>query len=96
MVVLRPGADAPAVGAAARSVGLASTIDRVYSGGLRGFALGASAQAARALARDPRVLFVEEDGVVELSHRQQLLDEDSWGLDRIDQRSIKSTRPSNG
>jgi subtilisin family serine protease len=52
---------------------------------LRGFAVRLPAQAAAALARDPRVDFVEEDGAVEAWGTESPA---PWGLDRSDQRAL--------
>ena len=58
----------------------------VYKNGVRGFAIETSAAGARALAMDPDVASVEEDGFVQAIGWQSLTASDSWGLDRIDQR----------
>lgn len=56
-----------------------------YQRALKGFSVRMpEAQAAR-LANDPRVAFVEEDGVVSLVATQTNA---TWGLDRIDQRDL--------
>ncbi len=56
-----------------------------YQRALKGFSMRMpEAQAAR-LANDPRVAFVEEDGVVSLVATQTNA---TWGLDRIDQRDL--------
>jgi subtilisin family serine protease len=77
---------AAAVPAAARS--LASTygaaVDRVYGAALNGFAASMSEAAARRLAADPAVAYVEQDHVVSLADTQSNA---TWGLDRIDQRN---------
>jgi serine protease len=61
----------------------------VYEHAIRGFALRMSATAAAALARHPRVRYVEQD-----SERFVVNDQlnATWGLDRIDQRDL----PLNG
>src|SRR5919112_671145 len=56
----------------------------VYKHALNGFTAELSPEAAEALTNDPRVKFVEEDGVVTASTTQT---NPPWGLDRIDQRN---------
>ncbi len=53
-----------------------------YHRALKGFSVRMSEQQAARLANDPRVEFVEEDGVVSLGTTQTGA---TWGLDRIDQ-----------
>ena len=66
----------------ARAQGL--QVERVYEA-LGGYAARMTPAQARALAADPAVSSVAEDGVVTLSADQQ---DATWGLDRIDQRSL--------
>jgi len=61
----------------------------VYQHALRGFAVQISARAASALARNPRVRYVEQDAEMQVVETQTGA---TWGLDRIDQRD----RPLNG
>ncbi|HEX8701903.1 MAG TPA: S8 family serine peptidase, partial [Myxococcaceae bacterium] len=58
---------------------------RVFRHALRGFAVSLSEEAARALAVDPRVRYVEEDAEVRLNTAQTNA---TWGLDRLDQRGL--------
>jgi len=57
----------------------------VYQGALRGFAASMSATAAAAIARNPRVRYVEQDSVMTIVASQPNA---TWGLDRIDQRDL--------
>ncbi|HKS24504.1 MAG TPA: S8 family serine peptidase [Thermoanaerobaculia bacterium] len=54
-------------------------------GALKGFAAEMSAADAKAMADDPRVQYVEEDGEVSIDTTQTGA---TWGLDRIDQRNL--------
>jgi subtilisin family serine protease len=60
-----------------------------YKHALKGFSVRMSEERAAKLADDPRVAFVEEDGVVSAVATQTNA---TWGLDRIDQRNL----PLNG
>src|SRR5690606_12686990 len=66
-----------------------ASVETTWSAALHGFAAEMSAEDALALSKDPRVAFVEEDGVVRVSGTQTGA---TWGLDRIDQASL----PLNG
>lgn len=57
-----------------------------YTAALRGFAVEMSEEKARELAADPSVARVEADGVAYAADTQT--NPPSWGLDRIDQRSL--------
>ena len=56
-----------------------------YHHALKGFSVRMPEEQAAKLADDPRVAFVEEDGVVNISTTQTGA---TWGLDRIDQRDL--------
>jgi serine protease len=60
-------------------------LTHVYQHAIRGFALTVSATGAAALARNPRVRYVEQDS------ERFIVDDQlgaTWGLDRIDQRDL--------
>ena len=82
IVVLAGNDDPEAVGRETESLYL-GRLHNVYRHALHGFAVRLTPAAAAALARDPRVAYVEEDGVIQLSDSE--LSPPSWGLDRIDQ-----------
>ena len=58
---------------------------QTYQRALKGFSVRMPEQQALRLADDPRVAFVEEDGVVSLGTTKNGA---TWGLDRIDQRDL--------
>ena len=70
--------------AATAGLGLGQ-VTRVYDTALSAFAVRTTPDAAEALARDPRVAWVEEDGLATISDIQQ---NPPWGLDRTDQRRL--------
>jgi subtilisin family serine protease len=71
-----------------RAVGLArtygGTVQQTYSAALTGFHITTSEAAAKRLAADPAVAFVEQDQVVSIDATQTNA---TWGIDRIDQRN---------
>jgi subtilisin family serine protease len=79
-VVLEPGVDTLAVANTVRNL-KGGRVHNTYGRGLKGLAVEISDTDAQALARDARVQFVEEDATVAVAST-------SWGLDRIDQRSL--------
>ena len=64
-------------------------VEQIYKHAVPGFATSASPQSLNRLLQDPRVDYVEEDGMVFLDGTQSGA---TWGLDRSDQRD----RPLNG
>jgi subtilisin family serine protease len=79
-----PGASAAA--AAALTAKHGGQVERVYSAALNGYAAHMNANQAAALAQDPNVALVEQDGYVSVDVTQSPTP--SWGLDRIDQRGL--------
>ena len=59
-------------------------LKHVYKHALLGFSVSLTEEQAERLTDDPRVAYVEEDGVVKASTTQT---NPPWGLDRIDQRN---------
>jgi subtilisin family serine protease len=97
IVVLNPGAArgpgqpawaGPPVSLVASDVALRYGAERllhVYEHALLGFAVRMPEARATAMARDPRVALVEQDGVVQAVATQSNA---TWGLDRVDQRTL--------
>jgi len=79
---------APGVPDAARSLTgrYGGEVGAVWQHAVRGFAARMSAAQAGRMAADPRVAYVEQDAVARLQGTQ--LSPPSWGLDRIDQRTL--------
>ncbi len=83
-----PAAAAPDVAEVAREFSSrhGGRVAATYRHVLRGFAVeGMSEAAALALSRDPRVRYVEEDGMASGAAVQS---SPPWGLDRVDQRDL--------
>src|SRR5258706_15191946 len=76
--------DVPAASAALANIH-GGRIVHVYERALKGFSIELPEAAARALSHNPQVAFVEEDSEVHLGATQTGA---TWGLDRIDQRSL--------
>ena len=89
IVVLRPGTAAPAAVAADQVGRLGGTVGFVYQHALSGYSARLPVAAVGALAADPRVAWVERDGIMKADATQTGA---TWGLDRIDQRA----RPVDG
>ncbi|WP_295820420.1 S8 family peptidase [uncultured Deinococcus sp.] len=61
------------------------TIQHIYGQALSGFAATLSAQNLQTLRSDPRVKYIEQDGIMRATATQSGA---TWGLDRIDQRTL--------
>jgi subtilisin family serine protease len=77
------GVDATARGLTARHGG---AIGHVFRSALQGFEVSLGEAAARRLAADPAVKYVQRNGIYTISGTQA--NPPSWGLDRIDQRNL--------
>ncbi|MDR7280508.1 S8 family serine peptidase [Catenuloplanes atrovinosus] len=94
IVVLR---DSVATGRSANAANAAGDLAKRYGGtvrksftsAVRGFTTQMSTTAARRLAADPAVKYVEQDRRVTISGTQTA---PTWGLDRIDQRDLPLSR----
>ncbi len=64
------------------------TVGREYSKALNGFEVSMPEGAARRLAADPRVDYVQRNGIVSVEPFGTQPSPPSWGLDRIDQRAL--------
>jgi hypothetical protein len=82
IVVLAAGEDSEVMALQAATLHR-GRVRHIYRRALRGFAMRMTAADAQALAQDPRVAYVEEDGIMSVDTAQAL---PPWGLDRIDQR----------
>jgi len=72
-------------GLAQALLGGEDAIGHVYESALKGFSARMNEAQARALANNPAVRFVEEDGEVSIDATQTGA---TWGIDRIDQRAL--------
>ncbi|MER6673460.1 S8 family peptidase [Streptomyces sp. NPDC000983] len=90
LVTLEGGTRAPSAAGTAVAEGYGARISHTYGTVLNGYAIRASERQAERLAADPRVASVVQDTAVRVDRTQQ--NPPSWGLDRVDQRSL----PLNG
>src|SRR5688500_11552857 len=60
-------------------------LKHTYKHAMKGFSAELSEKEALKIAADPRVKYVEEDGIVSIDATQSGA---TWGLDRIDQRDL--------
>jgi subtilisin family serine protease len=82
IVVLTADEDSDRVALEAERVH-AGRLKHIYRRALKGFSVRLSAAAVARLATDPRIRSIEQDGLVQLAQAAP-----SWGLDRVDQRSL--------
>jgi subtilisin family serine protease len=85
IVVLKSTVASPAAVAQEQAARYGGSISYVYSHALEGYSMTVPSAAVAALAADPRVQYVEPDGIVQASTTQTGA---TWGVDRIDQRSL--------
>ena len=87
IVVLNDSSDVKAVSdEVARAHGAqGARVGRTFKHALRGYVLHAPAAVAQRVAEDPRVKYVEENGVVHAIGTQTGA---TWGIDRLDQRPL--------
>ena len=88
IVVLKEQAGGDSAKRKARARG--GKVQREFSRALNGFSATLDAKALAEVKRDPAVDYVEPDRVITLDATQQ--NPPSWGLDRIDQRSLPLSR----
>lgn len=67
------------------SIGYGGKVERIFKHALDGYSVEMSAKQAEVLSQDPRVKYIEEDGIVYANTTQTGA---TWGLDRIDQRDL--------
>jgi subtilisin family serine protease len=85
IVVLKSSVANPAAVAQEQAARFGGTVTYVYSHALKGYSLTLPSAAVARLAADPRVDYVEADGVMTADTTQNGA---TWGIDRIDQRSL--------
>src|SRR5919204_4645154 len=85
IVVLKSSVANPAAVAQEQAALFGGTVTHVYTHALKGYSATIPTDAAARIAADPRVSYVEPDGVVTADTTQTGA---TWGIDRIDQRSL--------
>ena len=95
LVRYTPGTDVAAAARTLRAQG--AEVRRTFGHAVKGAVVRLTAERAAALSRDPQVAAVEVDGPVRATETQS---NPTWGLDRIDQRTLPLsatfTAPSSG
>jgi subtilisin family serine protease len=84
IVVLKSGAGVPATARSLRGT-YGGKVGYTYEHALSGFEISVGEAAARRMAADPRVSYVQRNGVFRVTTTQS---NPPWGLDRIDQRAL--------
>nr|WP_086826192.1 S8 family peptidase [Allokutzneria sp. NRRL B-24872] len=82
IVVLKDGPGISSAGVASK---VGAAVEREYTAALRGFSARMDESAAKRLAADPAVEYVEQDGYAYASDTQN---NPTWGLDRVDQKNL--------
>jgi subtilisin family serine protease len=85
IVVLDDSVGQAAPVAAEHAARFGGDVSFVYEHALKGYAITSSTDLVAALTGDPRVAYVEHDGVMSASTTQTGA---TWGIDRIDQRNL--------
>jgi hypothetical protein len=85
IVVFKPGTSASEQIANDVAKAHGADVRRVYNHALRGMTVRASREQIARMQRDPRVAYIEANGVVKAIDSQAGA---TWGLDRIDQRAL--------
>ena len=91
IVVMKPDAGAPRAPSDVRSFASGNTALRdvvIYTEAISGFSMTTDSATASAIAADPKVAFVQEDGRKTVSPIAAPQQDAVWGLDRIDQRDL--------
>ncbi|KUL42018.1 S8 family peptidase [Streptomyces regalis] len=86
LVTLKGGTKAPSAAGKSLAEKYGAKISHTYGSVLNGYAVRANERQAKRLAADSRVASVVQDTRVMSAHTQK--NPPSWGLDRIDQRSL--------
>ncbi|MCP3804131.1 S8 family peptidase [Allokutzneria sp. A3M-2-11 16] len=82
IVVLKDGPGISSAGIAAK---VGAAVEREYTAALRGFSAKMDESAAKRLAADPAVEYVEQDG---FAYAYDTQNNATWGLDRVDQKNL--------
>lgn len=85
IVVLKDSVNSPGAVAASHSRDHGARVGHVYSHALKGYSAAMSDTAASRVLNDPRVSYVELDGIATKSAEQL---NPTWGLDRVDERDL--------